>query len=614
MKKKKCKFTIFATLLFFTFSQNTFIANAIPSDNEENASTQLLIEPIKNVDNTTPISSESKEISKEEITNVLSNYSDMPKENVPHSILVDDTANNSADLDYVEPISLLTNTSNSTNSLTKRAVSVLNEETPAENTSKFNVIGMNVNTYLYGQIKEEDEERWYLTSAPKGKLTVYLQHASGNNSMDLNLYLYKYDPNTSSMSKVASSVYKGNSPEQLSFVVPETGYYFMKVTSYSDFNANNQFALVVLSSPKYDDNEADDNMNTKDLKNYMPTSINKTLDNVYDVDWLEFNIPTEQNIYCNFTYKDTNAAYKMAVYDSSFKCLGTLNQNNYFSAKLVGNFYLKVWTDKGSNADTPYNINFLDLDNLKNAPSISENSNFVSGNLTYTKPTQWYKYDITSPKDISFALNAVDTNSKCAVDFYDSNYNLICTAKDKQFSSRENFPVGTYYFRLRNLDDSNTPSPYSIFFTNYSRLNTMATYNSLPGNISFNLNSSTPDKWIYIKPNTPLRFQMEFRNTDENCTLALYDNNLNLIATFKSNYIYTGTVPASGVYIRIARKYYNVSSSGSLNITNYTPSSGSSGGGSNLDELTNTIDRMCYSIDKKIQEMMNSLYMVLSKL
>lgn len=335
------------------------------------------------------------------------------------------------------------------------------------NTSVDKAPYVNLNTMTYGQMKAEGEQRWYLTKADKGKkLTAFLGYKS-ESAIDLNLYLFKYNESDGSISQVAYSALNGqslSSNEQLSYI-SDGGYYFICVNSAAGFDVNNKYQLVLLSSDKYDSAEADDSIVQRKIISGIPTTISQTIDNAFDVDWIQFTVPENKNISGTFQNASSNGTYKMTLYDHNLNSLGTLSQGQNFNGLFAAGAYLiKVEPISGADANTPYTITFTPYDNF-NTRKTASGSTTITDSIDNELDQNWIEYSTTESTKIEFSLTNPNSTTQYVLDLCNKNSagNLVIAATINQGDLKNVvLSSGTCYLRVRSVKGYDPTTKYTL--------------------------------------------------------------------------------------------------------------------------------------------------------
>lgn len=324
-----------------------------------------------------------------------------------------------------------------------------------------------LNTMTYGQIKAEGEQRWYLTKVDKGqKLTAFLGYKA-ESAIDLNLYLFKYNESDGSISQVAYSALNGKSTtsnEQLSYI-SDGGYYFMCVNSAGGFDVNNKYQLILISSNKYDSSEPDDSITQRKILSGIPTTISQTIDNAFDVDWIQFTVPENKNISGTFQNASSNGTYKMTIYDHNLDSLGTLTQGQNFNGLFAAGAYLiKVEAISGADANTPYNITFTPYDNFNTRKTVSGSAT-ITDSIDNALDENWIEYSTTESTKLDLSLTNPNSNTKYVVDLCNKNSagNLVIAATINQGDLKSVLlSSGTCYLRVRSVNGYDPNTKYTL--------------------------------------------------------------------------------------------------------------------------------------------------------
>lgn len=251
-----------------------------------------------------------------------------------------------------------------------------------DNTSPSKATYIDLDNVYMDTINVEGEERWYYTYLGNpSKLTVCL-NVLDNENMDYDLHLFSFDEATSNLTEIKNSQYGAKQNEQLSDVI-NPGYYFICINSFTGFDTTNQFAFIATATDRYDSSEPDDNFNTRSIKNGSSISINQTLDNPFDVDWIEISVTQKSYISASLTNVSTSNIYNFDIYNGNLQALGTLEQDtNYGFLLESGTYYIRVSTKSGFDATNNYNLK-IDMKPYDEYVEASKNINVELYNKTF---------------------------------------------------------------------------------------------------------------------------------------------------------------------------------------------------------------------------------------
>ncbi len=227
----------------------------------------------------------------------------------------------------------------------------------ATNHDPNNAIYIGLDTVYSDVLTEEGQSNWYYVYVPTaGKLTAFVQTLP-NVNIDYDLTVYKYNLSTGMLEAPVYSQYGPAMDEQLSSIV-QPGYYFICVNSYSGFDALNPYYFIIQYSQSYDSAEPDDNILQAPQKTGSYFSVNQTLDNQFDVDWMRISLSTAKSMFITLGNVASPCVYKMDIFDSNFNGLGTLSQNtNGLISLQAGTYYFRVRSQSGFGSGYTLTVN-----------------------------------------------------------------------------------------------------------------------------------------------------------------------------------------------------------------------------------------------------------------
>lgn len=250
------------------------------------------------------------------------------------------------------------------------------ETTATENTDPNNAYLINLDNVYQGYINENQQQRWYyLNLTDPGKLTVYMQTVN-NANVDYDLHIFHLNTSTGSLENQFTSNYGPTMNEQLSYIV-EPGYYFICINSYNGFDTANPFLFITNFSTQYDLAEPDDNINYAPVKEGTNLQLTQSIDNDFDVDWIQVNMTTNATVYLALNNVPQDKTYKMDIFDNNLKGLGTLEQNKSYNLALTeGNYFFRIRSENGSGSDYTFVLNSINND-IKDVYGVSPNLDYI---------------------------------------------------------------------------------------------------------------------------------------------------------------------------------------------------------------------------------------------
>lgn len=254
-----------------------------------------------------------------------------------------------------------------------------------DNTSPNNAAYIDVNAIYGDTINAEGEQRWFLTHLDNScKLTLYLQTVD-NADVNYDLHLFSFDEETGSINEVDSSNYGSQVDEQLSAIL-DSGYYFICVNSVKGFDTENEFLFTAQTSDKYDAAEPDDNVFSSSVKTGTNLSINQTIDNPFDTDWMQITVPEKSYVQSTLGNVSSGNKYRYLLYNSNLELLNSEAFENGYSYGYTleaGTYYVRVYSASGFDADNNYNlkINIQNYDKYLQSITYDCSANKVGRNV-----------------------------------------------------------------------------------------------------------------------------------------------------------------------------------------------------------------------------------------
>lgn len=224
----------------------------------------------------------------------------------------------------------------------------LNEgkSTRAINNNPNNAYMINLDTLYQDSVAVQGEQRWYAfqTTAQK-KLTIYMASVL-DAKVDNDLYLFKFDAATSSVSQVSMSRNNPGMYELLSYIA-DAGLYFICVSAYA-CGAPNQFKFLARASDAWDTSEADDSMALAE-EIEIGKLISRTLDNSLDEDCSIWLVAETGNYRMDFFNIPDNCNYQVQILSANQQVVTTVQKNSAtnFTNVAPGGYYIKVLSPDG---------------------------------------------------------------------------------------------------------------------------------------------------------------------------------------------------------------------------------------------------------------------------
>jgi hypothetical protein len=215
------------------------------------------------------------------------------------------------------------------------------------------------------------QEDWYYVYTPSaGKLTT-LVLPPNDTTIDYDLSVFRLNASTGYLENQLDSMYGPGSTEQLSLSASEGGYYFIRVTAYAGSSATTPFYLLATFSPNPDSAEPDDNVTQARAVSGSPT-LQRTIDNVYDQDWVAYQVTSQTNLRVKLDGQTAGSTFFLDIFNSNLGSVGRGSQGSTYMLSLSpGTYYFRIASSSGTGSYT-----------LSLSPSVLSRI----GNLSYTQP------------------------------------------------------------------------------------------------------------------------------------------------------------------------------------------------------------------------------------
>jgi RHS repeat-associated protein len=308
---------------------------------------------------------------------------------------------------------------------------------------------INNDTAINATINVAADDDWYVLNASKaGKITVTLKNIPTGCDYDISVF------NASSFTNAIGGSYNGgNQPEKANVLITSPGQYYIRVYSYSGYNASSSYELkAVVSTPDiYENNDYIYEMTNIN----MSDSILATIDNQDDVDLYKFsiietgtyrfelqNIPEgrDYNLYIYNIYGDLYAA---SLFGGNVDAIINidLDPGEYFMKVVSASGYsdalsyrLSYYRDGGFNVSVPYiSANAGDIIevpiSIKNVPAEGV-SNF---DFTFTYDKNVLRYKGYTPgaltNNVNSEIRAAEANDGVRVLYIDQSATFLSPIK-----------------------------------------------------------------------------------------------------------------------------------------------------------------------------------------
>ncbi|WNG26836.1 hypothetical protein F0U62_24570 [Cystobacter fuscus] len=241
----------------------------------------------------------------------------------------------------------------------------------ANNHDASQAIPINLETVYSDYVTAVGQEDWYYVYTPSaGKLTA-LMSPPNDATIDYDLSVFSLNASTGYLENQLDSMYGPGSTEQLSLSASAGGYYFIRVTSYAGSSATAPFYLLATFSPNPDSAEPDDNVTQARAVSGLPT-LQRTIDNVYDQDWVAYQVTTQTNLRVRLDGQTAGSTFFLDIFNSNLASMGRGSQGSTYSLSLApGTYYFRVASSSGTGSYT-----------LSLSPSVASRI----GTLSYIQP------------------------------------------------------------------------------------------------------------------------------------------------------------------------------------------------------------------------------------
>lgn len=223
-----------------------------------------------------------------------------------------------------------------------------------DNTDVNDATIVNTNSVNFDMISEEGQQRWYAFYTEDGKITLDLS-ADNSTNVDYDLYLWEYNDEAGEINLVAVSENENVANEHIAMFVDQ-GVFFVLVNGYSGYDNQNDFRLGIGYSDQYDANEIDDSL-SEAIVNQLPFTVNGTIDNMFDYDFVKFTLPQSGAVTLSLANNGNDNIYRIDLFNSAGNAIGYLTQGQTGRATLsAGNYYIRTCATTFANANDSYTL------------------------------------------------------------------------------------------------------------------------------------------------------------------------------------------------------------------------------------------------------------------
>ena len=347
---------------------------------------------------------------------------------------------------------------------------------------------INVNSYYYGSMRNDNDADWYKFSLSNaGSVSLSFAH----NYIESSSTYWKIDLYNSSQSYLVTYDFYGNvTSDTTGKIGLPAGTYYLKIYDYRYSNINYNFKINY-SSSSYWEKEFNDSYSTADTIN-VNTKYYGTTRHDNDVDWYKFSISKSGPVSLTFShdYIESGSTYwKVELYNSSQSYLVTYsfygNTTSATTGKIglpAGTYYLKIYDYYYSDMDYNINVNYFSStawekefnDSYSTAENISLNVTRY-GTMRHDNDVDWYKFKLTSSGMQMLYFNhdyIASGRTYWKLYLYDSSMAQIAeysyygdTTSSKE---RLNLSAGTYYIKITDYDYSDATYNFKITKHNHA--------------------------------------------------------------------------------------------------------------------------------------------------
>ncbi len=344
---------------------------------------------------------------------------------------------------------------------------------------------ISVNQEVSGRFEDNKTSRWYkFTLSSPGKLDIYYNLSNADPRMTMKLY---QDSTRIDYWDLESGRY-AFPLTTIAYRLP-AGDYYIEMSPYYSNPSTNQYTLKVNFTAEGDTGheiEYNNNRNTANTLDPNATVIGNASNNS-DEDWYKVVIPNNGKISISYNLQGEDPRTTMKLYkDAERLDYWDLESGKYafpYTTHNIripaGTYYIQLapYYSNPSNKDYTLKLNYTDessgnyeveFNNDRNtANQIQLNQTYV-GNATDNRDTDWFKFNITSPTDVTLTYNLVGSDPRTTLKLYQD-------ATRKQYweldASRYSFPYktdpltlqpGNYYIELAPYYSNASNADYSI--------------------------------------------------------------------------------------------------------------------------------------------------------
>ncbi len=238
----------------------------------------------------------------------------------------------------------------------------VDENTESENTEPGNAYILTNGTVMQGTIENANEFRWYAFSLDTtSKYSIWLQM---ENSLDADLYVYKYDYESGQIDLIGGSATDGAGVEEFSTDVLTDGLYYVAISGY-DSTGNFAFAYIESTADvQYETNDTADTAASVSLD----SDIVGVIDNPYDFDYYSFTLEKPTVVRYSITTEDD---YKLDYVGSTGSAPTFFKESEKEVLKMkAGTYTFAVHSPTNEFSDSSYTVRFKKIGEYADEKSV----------------------------------------------------------------------------------------------------------------------------------------------------------------------------------------------------------------------------------------------------
>lgn len=310
-------------------------------------------------------------------------------------------------------------------------------ETPENTNPNYAYVVENGNI-VQGELTQTNEMRWYAFSANDvTKISIFAQSVA---EVDVDIYLFKLNEETSSLELISGSATAGLGVSEFCTDVVQNGIYYFAISAYE---GNGKFAFAYYATNDVT-NESNDTKETA-TPIVLGTSQKGIIDNPYDNDYYTFTL--DKPAILKIT---TSGSYNWGVAkENSATSIYKISEAEHLYQFDAGTYYIDMYSNDGTYSLTnTYTLNVNKISSIANdSKSFYYMINDKAGIIFQTDSTGGSMYVNGNPIDISYSYN-VNASNSAGTQIYDISMNNASDLKAKIFQNQfmfEDAETAIYY-------------------------------------------------------------------------------------------------------------------------------------------------------------------------